>query len=98
MATLNEQQLTHRINFLLGKNGCGKSTALRQLVEKLRRHADWFIKYITPERGGADTMQVSTRTSSRQERGWMTRAEQIDSTNFANKPFRSRTLELAIEK
>jgi len=53
MATLDEQQLTDRINFLLGKNGCGKSTVLRRLDEKLRQNGDWFVKYITPERGGA---------------------------------------------
>jgi energy-coupling factor transporter ATP-binding protein EcfA2 len=52
MPTLNKQQLTRRINFLLGKNGCGKSRSLRQLDETLRTDATWFVKYITPERGG----------------------------------------------
>jgi predicted ATPase len=52
MATLNEQQLTKRINFLVGKNGCGKSRLLRHLDETLRGNANWFVKYITPERGG----------------------------------------------
>jgi predicted ATPase len=48
-----EEKLTKRINFLLGKNGCGKSTALRELDQKLSGQAEWFVKYITPERGGA---------------------------------------------
>jgi ABC-type cobalamin/Fe3+-siderophores transport system ATPase subunit len=52
MAPLDEQQLTHRINFLLGKNGCGKSSALRRLDEKLRGNGEWFVKYITPDAVG----------------------------------------------
>jgi energy-coupling factor transporter ATP-binding protein EcfA2 len=49
---LQEQQLTKRINFLLGKNGCGKSVALRKLEQELSGKDDWFAKYVTPERGG----------------------------------------------
>jgi energy-coupling factor transporter ATP-binding protein EcfA2 len=49
---LQEQQLTKRINFLLGKNGSGKSIALRTLEQNLSGDNNWFVKYITPERGG----------------------------------------------
>lgn len=47
------EKLTKRINFLLGKNGCGKSTFLRNLENDLSNKQDWYVKYITPERGGA---------------------------------------------
>jgi len=49
---LQEQQLTKRINFLLGKNGCGKSVTLRDLEQNLAQKDDWFAKYVTPEHGG----------------------------------------------
>lgn len=40
------------INIVLGKNGCEKSTLLSQLEAHLLTQADYFIKYITPERAG----------------------------------------------
>jgi energy-coupling factor transporter ATP-binding protein EcfA2 len=55
MATLSEEQLTKRINFLLGKNGSGKSRAMRDLDQRLHQSPPWYVKYITPERGGALT-------------------------------------------
>jgi energy-coupling factor transporter ATP-binding protein EcfA2 len=76
------QQLTKRINFLLGKNGCGKSSTLRKLDNDLAGNANWFVKYITPERGGSlaydagieqsitntDTWLRDTRRTNRYER------------------------------
>lgn len=42
-----------KINVLLGKNGCGKSTALKAFEQSLRgKEGNAAIKYITPERGG----------------------------------------------
>lgn len=42
-----------KINVLLGKNGCGKSSALKALEQQLRGQAHvGAVRYITPERGG----------------------------------------------
>jgi predicted ATPase len=43
-----------KINALLGKNGCGKSTALKKVQQVLENDQEFGnTKYITPERGGA---------------------------------------------
>jgi len=54
-----QDKLTKRINFLIGKNGCGKSSLLRALEQTLARTPDWFVKYITPERGGPLTYDAN---------------------------------------
>jgi predicted ATPase len=42
-----------KINILMGKNGCGKSTILRLLDKKLNTNDEYgHVKYISPERGG----------------------------------------------
>jgi len=45
-----------KINILMGKNGCGKSTLMRSISDKLRERttesSDGKVKYISPERGG----------------------------------------------
>ncbi|MBD3897190.1 AAA family ATPase [Halomonas sp. ML-15] len=44
----------NKINVLLGKNGCGKSTALKKVQQALESGDEvGKSKYITPERGGA---------------------------------------------
>ena len=42
-----------KIDVLLGKNGCGKSSLLKE-IDRLTRNKDGYgtVKYITPERGG----------------------------------------------
>lgn len=40
-----------KVNIILGKNGCGKSTALKAIDIALRAEAG-FYKYLSPERGG----------------------------------------------
>lgn len=40
-----------KVNIILGKNGCGKSTALKAIDIALRTEAG-FYKYLSPERGG----------------------------------------------
>lgn len=43
-----------KINIVLGKNGCGKSTALKKVQQAIETDAEiGNTKYITPERGGA---------------------------------------------
>jgi predicted ATPase len=58
-----EEKLTKRINFLLGKNGCGKSSTLREIDAKLADNEAWFVKYITPERGGSLTFTAHIEQS-----------------------------------
>lgn len=42
-----------KVNIIVGKNGCGKSTALKQVETSLANDADLGkTKYISPERGG----------------------------------------------
>ena len=41
-----------RINIIFGKNGCGKSTALKEIIASVRKDKKGLITYITPERGG----------------------------------------------
>lgn len=50
-----------KINVLLGKNGCGKSTVLRQVETSIPADsAEWGVKrYVTPERGGALIYQAN---------------------------------------
>lgn len=40
------------VNVLLGKNGSGKSTALRQVEQRLHRQEEFHVRYVNPERGG----------------------------------------------
>lgn len=40
------------VSVLLGKNGSGKSTALRQIEHSLHSQEDYHVRYVTPERGG----------------------------------------------
>ncbi|MEO5777510.1 MAG: AAA family ATPase, partial [Sediminibacterium sp.] len=41
-----------KINIILGKNGCGKSTALKAVEVSLTGAAGCYVKYLSPERGG----------------------------------------------
>src|SRR6266513_3686045 len=66
-----EEKLTKRINFLLGKNVCGKSTLLRELEEKLSKDADWAVKYITPERGGSLTYAADIEQNIINNLAWL---------------------------
>ena len=65
-----EDQLTKKINFLLGKNGCGKSTLLRDLEKRLSGSTDWFVRYITPERGGSLTYSPGIENNVATNREW----------------------------
>lgn len=40
-----------KVNIILGKNGCGKSTALKE-IDKALENNDGLNKYLSPERGG----------------------------------------------
>lgn len=45
----------NKINIILGKNGCGKSTLIRKVEQNISSQSDIYgkTKYITPERGGS---------------------------------------------
>ena len=62
-----------KINIILGKNGCGKSTMLRQLeLGVLKRpHIFGRSRYITPERGGSLTYNASVENSFNTDVNWM---------------------------
>lgn len=66
-----------RINVLFGKNGCGKSTTLKELTNILQEQKKGLVEYITPERGGLLTFQPNIEHN-------MQNQEWISSTRKAN--------------
>ena len=66
-----QDKLTKRLNFLIGKNGCGKSSLLRELEQTLARTPDWFVKYITPERGGSLIYDANIEQNISQNVAWL---------------------------
>lgn len=66
-----QDKLTRRVNFLIGKNGCGKSTLLRELEQNLSQASEWFVKYITPERGGSLTYNANIEQNISQNIEWL---------------------------
>jgi energy-coupling factor transporter ATP-binding protein EcfA2 len=58
------------LNILLGKNGCGKSTVLRDLDRSLGRD-DYQVSYVTPERGGTLKYEPNLETNVRNNPQWM---------------------------
>jgi energy-coupling factor transporter ATP-binding protein EcfA2 len=61
------------LNVLLGKNGCGKSTVLKQLeVLGDLSSGSWGLRrYITPERGGVLVLEPNIERHMIQDTGWM---------------------------
>lgn len=68
--TLRDLIAQRRFTILLGKNGAGKSTALRQLDSA----RDVNTKYITPERGGALKYDPNLETQISNSDDWLPRA------------------------
>jgi ABC-type multidrug transport system ATPase subunit len=64
-----------RINVLLGRNGCGKSTALREMyryIDKGAHELQWtLVKYITPERAGSLIYNPSTENNISNSPTWL---------------------------
>jgi ABC-type cobalamin/Fe3+-siderophores transport system ATPase subunit len=56
-----------RFTVLLGKNGAGKSTFLRQLSEGYQRN----VKYVSPERGGSLQYDPNVDHTMAQNENWM---------------------------
>lgn len=62
----------NKINIVLGKNGCGKSTALKEVQHALENEGEVIkSKYITPERGGALKYDPSIEHGTRSSRNWL---------------------------
>lgn len=57
---LSAKNITN-INIVVGKNGCGKSTYLRALVQILRPTCG--VTYISPERGGTFVTEINTESN-----------------------------------
>lgn len=61
-----------RFNVLLGKNGSGKSTILRNIDAHLM-NGNACVRYVTPERGGQLTYDGSIETNRANNPGWMSK-------------------------
>lgn len=71
------------INILLGKNGSGKSSVLRECSERFIE--GYLIKYITPQRGGTLIFEVSTEQNVRLNADWLDSMRRRNSeNNFKN--------------
>jgi energy-coupling factor transporter ATP-binding protein EcfA2 len=62
-----------KINVVLGKNGCGKSTMLRQIEQGLTSQGQVYGKsrYITPERGGTLIYTSGVEEAISKDINWM---------------------------
>lgn len=60
-----------QINVLLGKNGCGKSTVLKNLDGGLDTNAFGGVRYISPERGGFLNYEPNIEQAILNSPGWM---------------------------
>lgn len=77
-----------RINVILGKNGCGKSTTLKKIEQALEHDEDFGnTRYITPERGGSLTFDASLAQNSTNEQ-WLN--SQLRNNQFIQ--FKQQTL------
>lgn len=59
-----------KINVLLGKNGCGKSSLLKKVEQRLKGQNNGEANYVTPERGGTLTYNASVEQNSTNDDNW----------------------------
>ena len=70
-----------KINIILGKNGCGKSTILREIAGCSLDKT--LIKYITPQRGGELSFESGIEQTMLNNIGWLDQTRKNNhSTNF----------------
>lgn len=78
-----------KINVLIGRNGCGKSTILRTIDQ--RRHnarGSGLTRYVTPERGGALRFSGNIETNIGHNPNWLTESRRRN----RNDSFREATI------
>ena len=64
----------NKINIILGKNGCGKSTVLKKVQQGLEGSEEVrYSKYITPERGGALKYDPNVEHNKNNDPNWLRR-------------------------
>ncbi|WP_305779116.1 AAA family ATPase [Nocardia nova] len=88
-----------RINVLLGKNGCGKSTVLKQLQNAVASSGKWAsARYITPERGGVLSYNPSVEHNILNDATWLRSSRSVNQfTQFKEQTVTQyRQLELSV--
>jgi len=80
----------NKINIILGKNGCGKSTTLRRAEEVIFNQTSKYgkVKYISPERGGALIYNSGIEQNFTSDQNWIVtdrRRNQVE--NFRQQSF-----------
>lgn len=83
------EDLTSRMTFLIGKNGSGKSTQLRNLsITLANQHPDWYCSYISPERGGNLVYDSGIESNMVTNPTWTSSTRQINQfSNFKQQSF-----------
>lgn len=72
-------QTDFKINVLLGKNGCGKSTALKAFEQALRgKEETAAVRYITPERGGKLQYEANIEHSLTSDINWINNTRRVN--------------------
>ena len=71
-----------KLNLVIGRNGCGKSTFLRALDDK--KLADFKnVRYVTPERAGSLTFEGGIESAIRTNENWLSgQRKKNQSNNF----------------
>ena len=68
-----------QLNVLLGKNGCGKSTALREIESRFSRDPRvGKVRYVTPERGGLLQYQAHIDQNIANEPNWLANTRRVN--------------------
>ncbi|MBI5122801.1 AAA family ATPase [Candidatus Roizmanbacteria bacterium] len=89
-----------KINILLGKNGCGKSTCLKKVENGISPNQDiWGItRYITPERGGTLIYEAGIEQNLNNDPNWILQSRRVNQlTQFRQQSIAQyRKLEITI--
>ncbi|MGE0114517.1 MAG: AAA family ATPase [Steroidobacteraceae bacterium] len=59
------------INLILGRNGAGKSRFLRNLDSSLAGNADFYVRYVSPERAGVFRPDGNIQNAMEQNKDWL---------------------------
>jgi hypothetical protein len=59
------------VNVILGRNGAGKSRFLRALDAGLAENADFYIRYVSPERAGVFRREGHIDTNIERDKNWL---------------------------